>query len=284
MAHRLILDLLEQFFGTIGDMLKHVLSPLILAMLMALVGCAGFGGDSVQDESGQAFDPSKLTAQDELPKFSAQTARNGMPYGWNFYRIAPYKKNTVYRLENYQGRTVLSANSKTSASGLAVKLRPRQANNLWLQWEWKALSAIPEADNAERYHDDAPLRILVAFDGNKSKLPLKEKMNFEMANLISGQEMPYATLMYIWSGKSAVDTIINNAHTSRVKMIVVDSGWDNLGTWHKHQRDLAADYKRAYGETPGEVIGIALLTDTDNTKSETRAIYGDIELIRKSPQ
>ena len=283
MAHRLILDLLEQFFGTIGDMLKHVLSPLIIAMLMALAGCAGFGGDSVQDESGQAFDPSKLTAQDELPKFSAQTARNGMPHGWNFYRIAPYKKNTVYRLENYQGRTVLSANSKTSASGLAVKLRPRQANNLWLQWEWKALSAIPEADNAERYHDDAPLRILVAFDGNKSKLPLKEKMNFEMANLISGQEMPYATLMYIWSGKSAVDTIINNAHTSRVKMIVVDSGWDNLGTWHKHQRDLAADYKRAYGETPGEVIGIALLTDTDNTKSETRAIYGDIELIRKSP-
>jgi hypothetical protein len=24
------------------------------------------------------------------------------------------------------------------------------------------------------------------------------------------------------------------------------------------------------------------LTDTDNTKSETRALYGDIELIRKS--
>jgi hypothetical protein len=284
MAHELILDSLGQFFGTIGSMLKDVLRPLILPMLMALAGCAGFGGSSVQDESGQAFDPSKLTAQDELPKFSAQTARNGMPHGWNFYRIAPYKKNTVYRLENYQGRTVLSANSKTSASGLAVKLRPRQANNLWLQWEWKALSAIPEADNAERYRDDAPLRILVAFDGNKSKLPLKEKMNFEMANLISGQEMPYATLMYIWSGKSPVDTIISNAHTSRIKMIVVDSGWDNLGTWHKHQRDLAADYKRAYGEAPGEVIGIALLTDTDNTKSETRAFYGDIELIRKNPK
>jgi len=284
MAHKPILDSLEQFFGTISNMLKYVLYPLILATLIALAGCAGFGGGSVQDESGQAFDPSKLPAQEELPKFSAQTARDGMPNGWNFYRIAPYKKNTVYRLENYQGRTVLSANSKTSASGLAVKLRPRPANNLWLQWEWKALSAIPEADNAERYHDDAPLRILVAFDGNKSKLPLKEKMNFEMANLISGQEMPYATLMYIWSGKSPVDTIISNAHTSRIKMIVVDSGWENLSTWHKHQRDLAADYKRAYGEAPGEVIGIALLTDTDNTKSETRAIYGDIELVRKNPK
>ena len=255
---------------------------LILSTILILVGCAGLSGDSVQNEAGQPFNAEQLPAQEELPKFSAETARNGMPNGWNFYRIAPFKKNTVYRLESYQGKTVLSANSKTSASGLAVKLRPRQASNLLLQWEWKALNPIVNADNADGYADDAPLRILVAFDGNKSKLPLKEKMTFEMANLISGQEMPYATLMYIWSGKSPVDTIITNAHTSRIKMIVVDSGWDNLGQWHKHQRDLAADYKRAYGEAPGEVIGIALLTDTDNTKSEARAFYGDIELIRKN--
>ena len=263
-------------------MLKRAALFLILVPVIFLSGCASLSGDSVQNEAGQPFNADLLPAQDELPKFSAETARDGMPNGWNFYRIAPFKKNTVYRLENYQGKTVLSANSKTSASGLAVKLRPRQASNLLLQWEWKATNPIINADNADGYADDAPLRILVAFDGNKSKLPLKEKMTFEMANLISGQEMPYATLMYIWSGKSPVDTIITNAHTSRIKMIVVDSGWDNLGQWHKHQRDLAADYKRAYGEAPGEVIGIALLTDTDNTKSETRAFYGDIELIRKN--
>ncbi|WP_114638309.1 DUF3047 domain-containing protein [Polynucleobacter necessarius] len=265
-------------------MLKSILSFLMILSMLALTACAGFGGGSVQDESGQAFNPDQMQAQEELPKFSAETAREGMPNGWNFYRIAPYKKNTIYRLENYQGKTVLSANSKTSASGLAVKLRPRSPNNLWLQWEWKAINALPDADNTEGYRDDAPLRILVAFDGNKSKLPLKEKLNFEMANLISGQEMPYATLMYIWSGKTPVDTIIANAHTSRVKMIVVDSGWDNLGVWHQHQRDLVADYKRAYGENPGNLIGVALLTDTDNTKSETRTFYGDIELIRKHPK
>ena len=254
----------------------------ILIVAFNLVACAGLSRDSVQDESGQVLSLDQLPAQEELSKFSAQTARDGMPAGWHFYRIAPYKKNTVYRLENYQGRTVLSANSKTSASGLAIKLRPRQAQNLWLKWEWKAIAPIPEADNAERNYDDAPLRILVAFDGNKSKLALKEKMTFEMASLISGQEMPYATLMYIWSGKSPVNSVLDNAHTSRIKMIVVDSGWEGLGDWRKHEQDLATDYKRAYGENPGEVIGIALLTDTDNTKSETRALYGDIELIRKN--
>ena len=254
----------------------------MVILTLNLVDCAGLSRDSVQDESGQVLSLDKLPAQEELPKFSTETARDGMPVGWHFYRIAPYKKNTVYRLENYQGRTVLSANSKTSASGLAIKLKPRQAQNLWLKWEWKTIAPMPEADNAERNHDDAPLRLLVAFDGNKSKLGLKEKMNFEMASLISGQEMPYATLMYIWSGKTAVNTVLDNAHTSRIKMIVVDSGWEGLGDWRKHERDLAADYKRAYGENPGDVIGIALLTDTDNTKSETRALYGDIELIRQT--
>jgi hypothetical protein len=45
-----------------------------------------------------------------------------------------------------------------------------------------------------------------------------------------------------------------------------------------HQRDLTADYIKAYGYAPGNLIGIALMTDTDNTKSQTRAYYGDIEL------
>jgi len=255
---------------------------LLTAIAISLAGCAGLTGNSIENEAGQAFNADLLPAQEDLPKFSAERPRAGMPDGWHFYRIAPYKKNTIYRLEKYQGRTVLAANSKTSASGLAVKLRPRSAQNLWLQWEWKAVGAIPQADNADSQHDDAPLRILVAFDGNKSKLPLKEKLTFEMASLISGQEMPYATVMYIWSGQNSVNSVLNNAHTSRVKMIVVDSGWDSLGEWRKHERDLAADYKLAYGEAPGNVIGIALLTDTDNTKSETRALYGDIELLRKN--
>jgi hypothetical protein len=251
---------------------------------LSLGGCAGFSGDSVQDESGQTFNADQLPTQEDLPRFSTEKPHEGVPEGWHFYRIAPYKKNTIYRLESYQGKTVLSASSKTSASGLAVKLRPRLAQNLWLKWEWKAVGALTQADNADKKYDDAPLRILVAFDGNKSKLSLKEKLNFEMANLISGQEMPYATVMYIWSGKTPINTVLDNAHTSRLKMIVVDSGWEGVGEWRKHERDLTADYKLAYGESPGNIVGIALLTDTDNTKSETRALYGDIELIRKNPK
>jgi len=90
--------------------------------------------------------------------------------------------------------------------------------------------------------------------------------------------------MYIWSGKTPVNTVLDNAHTSRVKMIVVDSGWDDLNEWRSHDRDLVADYQMAFGEAPGKIIGVAILTDTDNTKTKTSAFYGDIELIKKSPK
>ena len=123
---------------------------------------------------------------------------------------------------------------------------------------------------------------MVAFDGNKSKLPLKDRLAFEIASLISGQEMPYATLMYIWAGKGEVDSIITNTNSARIKMIVVDSGWEAVGEWRKHQRDLTADYKAAYGEAPGNLIGVGILTDTDNTRSEVKAFYGDIEIMRRS--
>ena len=76
---------------------------LILSTILLLGGCVGLSGDSVQNEVGQPFNAAQLPAQEELPKFSAETARNGMPNGWNFYRIAPFKKNTVYRLESLLG-------------------------------------------------------------------------------------------------------------------------------------------------------------------------------------
>jgi hypothetical protein len=107
-------------------------------------------------------------------------------------------------------------------------------------------------------------------------------MVFEMAKIISGHDMPYATLMYVWSSDIPVETVINNSRTSRVKMIVVNSGSDQLGVCQRHQRDLSEDYQTAFNTPPGKVIGLGLMTDSDNTKTKVNAIYGDIEL-KKMP-
>lgn len=222
----------------------------------------------------------KAPPVEKVIKFSELNQGGRLPKAWQVWRITPQKNKTIYSLEEYEGKTVLKANADTAASGLVLPLTPRDTAGLFLSWEWKALNYIPNANNDDSSRDDAPLRVLVAFDGDKSKLPVRDQMVFEMAKIISGHEMPYASLMYVWAAKSPIETIITSPRTSRVKMIVVNRGSSQLGSWQKHHRDLEKDYEAAFSERPGKVIGLGLLTDTDNTRTQVKAIYGDIELGR----
>jgi hypothetical protein len=61
-------------------------------------------------------------------------------------------------------------------------------------------------------------------------------------------------------------------------MIVVGTGRDRLGTWRAFERHYVDDYRRAFGAAPGRLIGIGIMTDTDNTGESVEAYYGDIVL------
>jgi hypothetical protein len=108
-------------------------------------------------------------------------------------------------------------------------------------------------------------------------------MFFDNMRLLSGKQMPYATLMYIWENRAVKDTVIPNLHTSRVKMIVAESGRGKLGEWQEVVRDVYEDYKRAFGEEPGNITMIGIMTDTDNTGANVHAYYGDIVFRRVAP-
>lgn len=215
---------------------------------------------------------------EQVVKFSGLQYGGRLPKAWQVWRITPQKNKTEYSLQQYEGKTVLHASSDTAASGLVLPLKPRDAEGQQLQWQWKALDYIPSANLHESSRDDAPLRILVAFDGDKTKLPVRDQMVFEMAKIVSGHDLPYASLMYVWAAKSPLETVISSPRTSRIKMIVVNSGGDGVGVWQHHRRDLAKDFQMAFSEAPGKIIGLGLLTDTDNTRTQVNAIYGDIEL------
>ena len=126
-----------------------------------------------------------------------------------------------------------------------------------LSWRWKTDALVPGADNRDKAREDAPVRVIVAFDGDHSTLPEAEQKRFKRAKRLSGRDPPYATLMYIWSEQVAVDSVIASAHTSRLKMLVAASGTSGLGSWQSVRRNLADDYRLAFGATPGRVLGIA---------------------------
>jgi hypothetical protein len=251
----------------------------ISALTIALFMSACATTSSTSSNTKHQEDVKKFSLVDTQGKEIEVNEDHTLP-GWFPWSLTPSKNKTSYTLQRYQGRTVIHADADASASGLMVPLKPRPVEGKELIWEWKALGHIESADNTQGHTDDAPLRLMLAFDGDKSKLSLKDQMAFELAHLISGQEMPYATLMYIWSSKAHETPILTNKYTSRLKMIIVDSGDEHVGQWRKYQRNIEKDYREAFQEMPGKLIGVGIMTDTDNTKSLVKAIYGDIEIKR----
>jgi hypothetical protein len=161
-------------------------------------------------------------------------------------------------------------------------LKPALTTHSVLSWQWRTDALVPDADNRDKRREDAPVRVIVAYDGDRTKLSDAEKRDFKWAKRMSGREPPYATLMYIWSEQVPVETIIPSAHSSQIKMLVVSSGTSGLGQWQTLRRDFRADYKRAFGSDPGAALGIAVMTDTDNTSSKASASYADIRLECKN--
>jgi hypothetical protein len=59
-------------------------------------------------------------------------------------------------------------------------------------------------------------------------------------------------------------------------MVAVQSGNNRAGRWITEERNIAEDYRQAFGRPPPEIIGIGIMTDTDDTGEQTAGYYGDI--------
>jgi len=208
--------------------------------------------------------------------FSAGEPGAGLPRGWEPVRLTERKRLTSYALVRDAGNTVLHANAVGAASGLAqftifdIKSAPI------VEWRWKVSSMIEGADNRVGAREDSPARLIFAFDGDKSKLPLLERAVFYLTETLSGRQLPYALLQYIWAADIPVGTLIEHPHTRRVRMLVVASGAAGVGRWQSYSRNLYNDFRNAFHEEPGLLTGVGVLTDTDNTGGSVDAWYGDI--------
>lgn len=202
----------------------------------------------------------------------------GAPAGWRPLTFAKVAKHTRYRLVGEDGGYVVEARATASASGLIHRLQEDPAARPLLRWRWKAENLLAKGDVTRKQGDDYPVRIYVAFAYDPKRASLGRRIQYELVRLIYGEYPPHAGLNYIWDGKAPVGSIVPNAYTDRVRMIVVESGAARLGEWVEYQRNLYRDYHDAFGEEPPTISGIAIMTDADDTAESALAYYGEIGL------
>ena len=213
--------------------------------------------------------------------FSLSSVGETAPAGWEPWTLSRFIARTHYGIIDHEGERVLAAKANVSASGLLQPLSLAATDYPFITWRWKVPQLIPGADNATSTGDDSPVRVIVAFDGDKSKLDFEDQAIARTAKLFSGRDLPYATIQYIWENKLPPETVLENARTSRSKMLVVESGPARLGQWLTFKRDVRADFQRLFGEPPGPISFVGVMTDSNSTGTQTTAYYGDIRFTRE---
>lgn len=201
-----------------------------------------------------------------------------MPVPWAPVKINDRKLPTRYTLVDDGGTVVLHAQADAAASALGHPVSAALADTPWLHWRWKVAGPIASADPAAAQREDAPARVVLEFEGDRSKLPLADRAVNQLSANLSGRPLPYATLMYIFAQKLPVGTVVPNPHTRRIQMIVVDNGSAGVGTWQSFVRNVRDDYRRAFGEEAPRLLSLGVMTDTDNTGAHAQAWYGDLSL------
>ena len=256
--------------------MRHILGAACVAGAALLAGCSAQQPAPLDASAKQA---KQARLDQALALFSSNPA-GGLPAGWEPLTFTRKKIPTEYQLIDDNGRSVLHAWADRASSGLRHPVDIDINKKPWLSWSWKTAGLIPTADLRYRETDDSPVRIVLAFDGDHDKLSLMDTILFDTAKLLTGHELPYATLMYVWDSKAEVGTVIANGRTGRIQMMVAESGPAHVGQWRRYQRNVAEDYERIFGEKPGRLVGVGVLTDTDNTSQKMEAWYGDIRLMR----
>ncbi len=212
----------------------------------------------------------------EVAKFSAATVGDTLPPDWKPLTFKKIEKHTTYTLVKDDHTVVVKAVAKAAASGLTREIKINPKEYPIVEWRWKVSNILKNGDVHQKKGDDYPARIYITFEYDSSKLSFLEKGKYEAIRLFYGQYPPLGAINYIWESKAPIGTMVPNPFTDRVMMFVVETGSSKLNQWVNEERNIFEDYKKAFGQEPPMISGIAIMTDTDNTGESASAYYGDI--------
>jgi hypothetical protein len=173
------------------------------------------------------------------------------------------KGKTLYSVVELEGRSCLRAVSQDSASILLSPLQFDPEEHEWISWDWRVEQFV-EGEALERKNgSDASARVYVYFQ--TMGLPWQKR-----------------SLDYVWSKTLPRDTLMDSAFAPASKILVLESGTDAAGQWRTEERNLERDFERAFGKQDlPEVIGIGIMTDTDNSKGTAVAYFDNLRVGRR---
>ncbi len=214
-------------------------------------------------------------AQDKSLLFSSRKAGDPVTAPLRVISLPKVPPNQ-FEFASDEGRTVLKSVSVASAGSIGIPLAAPPADHRQLSWQWKVGNVVNAANMDQKSGDDFAARLYVFFDVPMESLTFFERTRIRFARMFFSADVPTAALCYVWDNKQTVGYTRFSPYTSRVRVIVLQSGGANAGKWISESRDVAADFRQAFGSAAPAITGVAVGNDTDQTRESVVAWFGDI--------
>jgi hypothetical protein len=175
---------------------------------------------------------------------------SGAPAGWTLRQFAG--QATVDLLRTDAGialRMRSEASSFALLRDVVVDLRLLPV----LTWTWKVNRLPARGDIRFAGTDDQAVQVYVVFPRWPSPRTQSDVIG------------------YVWDTSAPAGTRLASPKAGNVRVMVVESGAAGLGTWIEYRRDVLEDYRLLFGREAPPVGGLAVMTDTNDTRGEAEA-------------
>jgi len=185
---------------------------------------------------------------------------------------------TRYTLESFEGAEVARAESNCGASGLVLRLDAIHIDQTpLLSWRWRVDRGLDLLEEQTKAEDDFAARVYIMFELDKERASTFQRLRHRLAKLIYGETIPGSALNFVWTSRLPAGTVWDNPFVESAKMIALAQG-TNTG-WRTETVDVAARYRELFDAPIPPLLGLAIMSDSDNSCQRTEARFADFKFL-----
>ena len=172
-------------------------------------------------------------------------------------KVKKVKGNTTWTLGSNENGNFIKAEAEGKGSGLGKEIQIDLSKTPFINITWKVekdLSGIME--NTKKGHDYAA-RVFV----------IKKTGSTALSN---------RAINYVFSSNNSIDAYWSSPYTKKSIDYVLSTTKEDLDTWVTVKRNVKEDFIKLHGLDISELSGVAIMTDTDNSKLRAISYYQNI--------
>ena len=173
-----------------------------------------------------------------------------------------YKGGTTWTLGSNEKGNFIKAEAEGKGSGLGKEVLIDLSKTPFINITWKVekdLSGIIE--NSKKGHDYAARVFVIKKTGST---PLSNR-----------------AINYVFSSNNEVGKNWPSPYTKKSIDYVLSTTQENLDTWVTVKANVKEDFMKLHGINVEDISGVAIMTDTDNSKLKAISYYQDIYFSAK---